>query len=117
MGKGDDSADQEAATACFDLGVAGLQVGFVLEHQFDIQSNAVLGLLPADVAFRKLCTGGFTHGLLQDLLELRLARLLLSNALANSPELQVGAGQLRVLAEVQGLPVILGVETAQCRVC
>lgn len=108
----DGSADQKATTACFDLGIAGLQVGFVLEHLFDVQANAVLGLLPTDIALGKLRTGGCPHGPLQDLLELRLTRLLLRNALANSLEFPVGGGQLRVLAEVQGLTVVLGVEAA-----
>lgn len=102
------SVDQKATTACFDLGVAGLQVGFVLEHLFDIQANAVLGLFPADIAFSKLCTSGCTHGLLQDLLELRLASLLLSNALANRLELQVGSGQLRVLLKSSVWPLSSG---------
>lgn len=38
--------------------------------------------------------------------------LLQGNALANSLELQVGGGQLRVLAEIQGLTVVFGVEAA-----
>lgn len=107
------SDDQKTATACFDLGVAGLQVGFILEHLFDIEHGAVLGLLPADIALGKFDTSGCAHGLLQDLLELHLARLLLSNALANRLELQVDAGQFCVLTEIQSLAVILGIEVAQ----
>lgn len=66
-------ADQKASTALLELGVAGLQVGLILQHGFNIEHVAVLGFPPADKTVTELRAGGIAHGLLQHLLELGFA--------------------------------------------
>lgn len=61
-------ADQKAPAAFLELGVANPQVGFVLQHAFNIEHVAVFGFLPADKAVAELRAGGISHGLLQQLL-------------------------------------------------
>lgn len=109
------SADQKSTSTGFQQGVLGLQVGLVLEQLSDIETDAVFGLAPADIATGKGRAGGIAHGLLQHLLEFSLALFLLGNRLANSLQFNEGCGQTGMAAEVDDLTVILRVEAAQGR--
>lgn len=102
-----DAYDQEAATACLDHAVTGLQVRFLLQYCGYIQRSAVLGFLPSDITVGEIGAGRITHGLLQGLLELRLRFFLRGNVLENCLERDISNRERRIFTEIHGLAVVL----------
>ena len=55
------SADQESPCTLLQQWVLGLQVRLVFEQLSDIETDAVLGLAPADIAAGELRPTGIAH--------------------------------------------------------